>query len=102
MSYWNWGTNRLRLPYVLDCGAGAMVAEGCSGGLDAGAVGSIVVGDGCETWVVCTGLVGSDDGAIDTIGTVSTEVGSLGAIEVACTLGPTSDEKGSLASIDAV
>ena len=42
--------------------AGATVAEGCSGEIDASVVGSIVisVADGCETWVVCRGLTGSD------------------------------------------
>ena len=32
------GTKKLRLSYVLDCGAGAIVAEDCSGGIDAGAI----------------------------------------------------------------
>ena len=43
-------------------GAGAIVADDCSGGTDAGVVGSIIVGvaDGCKTWVVCTGLTCSD------------------------------------------
>ena len=61
------GTSRLESRYMVDCGAGAMVAGDCSGGIDAGAmvagdcpggtdasvVCSIVVGvaDGCETWV---------------------------------------------------
>ena len=60
------------MPYVVDCGAGALVLEG-SGRPAAEIVGSDVVGDACEIWVV------SDDGRTDALGPV--EVGSLGNID---------------------
>ena len=66
------GTNRLRLAYLVDCAAGALVLEG-SGRPAAEIVGSDVVGDACEIWVV------SDDGRTDALGPV--EVGSLGNID---------------------
>ena len=61
------GTNRFRLSYPVDFGAAVLVLEG-SGRLADKPVGSDVVGDACETWVV------SDDGRTDALGPV--EVGS--------------------------
>ena len=61
------GTNRFKLSYLVVCGAAVLVLEG-SGRLADKPVGSDVVGDACETWVV------SDDGRTDALGPV--EVGS--------------------------
>ena len=52
----------------------------------------MVIADGCTTWVVGTevigaDLVGSDDGENDTLGPIVDEMGSMGIIDVDCTLG---------------
>ena len=68
-------------------------------------MGSIAVGDGCETWLVGSGLIGvatvdSDVGGSDTIGVGESEVGELGIIDVAGTIGPIVDEIGSGGAMD--
>ena len=68
-------------------------------------MGSIVVGDGCESWVVGSGLMGADSvdsnvGGTDTIGVGESEVGELGMMDVAGTIRPIGDEIGSREAID--
>ena len=68
-------------------------------------MGSIAVGDGCGTGLVGSGLngadtVGSDVGGTDTIGVGESEVGELGIIVVADTIGPIVDWIGSGGAMD--